>query len=129
MNDMANRILIVDDNVALARVTQYAMDEAGFDTVIAHNGREALELAQETQFDVVITDQQMPEMTGVELCASLRKLPEYTEAPINLLTAKGLELELPQLQEQLDINAVFSKPFSPSTLVKTVCEQLEVAVG
>ncbi len=72
MNDKAKRILIVDDNVALARVIQFAMDGAGFETVTAQNGQIAFELAKESLFEVVITDQQMPEMTGVDLCRNLR---------------------------------------------------------
>jgi len=129
MNDKAQRILIVDDNVALARVIQFAMDGAGFETVTAQNGRIAFELAKKSLFDVVITDQQMPEMTGVDLCRNLRGMPEYEDCPIILLTAKGLELELPRLQHELEIDATFSKPFSPSTLVKTVNELLAAAVS
>lgn len=117
---MSKRALIVDDNLALARVTQFALDRAGYETQTARNGRLALEVAQATQFDVVVTDQQMPEMTGIELCRELRKLPAYAECPIILLTAKGLELELPRLREELGINAVFSKPFSPGAVVRAV---------
>ena len=129
MNEAAERILIADDNVALARVIQFAMEGAGFETITARNARIALELAQQSQFDLVITDQQMPEMTGIELCQHLRSMPEYHDVPIILLTAKGLELELPRLQEELGIDAVFSKPFSPSGLVKTVKELLVAAVS
>jgi CheY-like chemotaxis protein len=117
---MTKRALVVDDNLALARVTQFALDRAGFETQIARNGRLALEAAQQSQFDVVVTDQQMPEMTGIELCSELRKLPEYMDCPIILLTAKGLELELPRLREELGISGVFSKPFSPAAVVKAV---------
>ncbi len=124
MSDRVKRALIVDDNVALARVTQFALDGAGFETQATYNGRLALEAALQTQFDVVITDQQMPEMTGVELCRELRELPQYAKCPIILLTAKGLELELPRLRDELGINATFAKPFSPSAIVKTVSELL-----
>jgi CheY-like chemotaxis protein len=117
---MNKRALVVDDNLALARVTQFALDRAGFETQIARNGRLALEAAQQSQFDVVVTDQQMPEMTGTDLCRELRKLPEYMDCPIILLTAKGLELELPRLREELGISGVFSKPFSPAAVVKAV---------
>jgi CheY-like chemotaxis protein len=112
--------LIVDDNLALARVTQFALDRAGYETQTARNGRLALEVAQASQFDVVVTDQQMPEMTGIELCRELRKLDAYAGCPIILLTAKGLELELPRLRDELGINAVFSKPFSPGAVVRAV---------
>lgn len=117
---MTKRALIVDDNLALARVTQFALDRAGYETQTARNGRHALEVAQASQFDVVVTDQQMPEMTGIELCRALRSLPQYAERPIILLTAKGLELELPRLREELGISAVFSKPFSPGAVVRAV---------
>lgn len=117
---MNKRALIVDDNLALARVTQFALDRAGYETETARNGRLALEVAQVSQFDVIVTDQQMPEMTGIELCRELRKLEAYAACPIILLTAKGLELELPRLREELGINAVFSKPFSPGAVVRAV---------
>jgi CheY-like chemotaxis protein len=127
MSQRVKRALIVDDNVALARVTQFALDGAGYETETAYNGRLALEAAQASSFDIVITDQQMPEMTGVDLCKALRDLPEYAGCPIILLTAKGLELELPQLREELGINATFSKPFSPSAIVKACSELLNVS--
>jgi two-component system, chemotaxis family, chemotaxis protein CheY len=116
------RALVVDDNVALARVTQFALDGAGFETQTAYNGRQALEAALETPFDVIVTDHQMPEMTGIELCRALRARPEYASRPLVLLTAKGLELELPRLRDELGIDATFAKPFSPSALAKAVVE-------
>jgi CheY-like chemotaxis protein len=122
------KALIVDDNVALARVTQFAMARAGFETSIAGNGRLALDRVTNEHFDIVISDQQMPEMTGLEFLQRLRALPEYAETPIILLTAKGLELELPRIQQELDIDAVFPKPFSPSAVVETACQLLGVAV-
>ena len=121
------RALIVDDNVALARVTQFALDRAGFETQTACNGRMALELALESRYDIVITDQQMPEMTGTELCQKLRDHPDYADCPILLLTAKGFELELHRLREDLGINATFSKPFSPSAIVNAAQELLKVS--
>jgi len=120
------RALIVDDNVALARVTQFALDNAGFATETAINGQVALEMAETSQFDIVITDQQMPQLTGIELCRALRALPAYAHCPIILLTAKGLELELPRLRDELGIDATFAKPFSPSSIVKTANELLSV---
>ena len=125
---MGKRALIVDDNLALARVTQFALDRAGFETQTARNGRLALEAARLMQFDIVVTDQQMPEMTGIELCRELRNLPEYCDCPIILLTAKGLELELPRLREELGVSGVFSKPFSPAAIVKAVEDLMNTLV-
>ncbi|HMP06604.1 MAG TPA: response regulator [Lacipirellulaceae bacterium] len=124
----ASTALIVDDNIALARVTQFAMSRVGFETQLANNGRVALERAKAQTYDIVITDQQMPEMTGLEFIRQLRLQPGYADTPVILLTAKGLELELPRLQQELAISAVFPKPFSPSTVVETACQLLGVAV-
>ena len=62
----------------------------------------------------------MPEMSGSQLCAHLRQLERYRETPIIMLTAKGLELELPRLREELGIAATFLKPFSPKEVVQAV---------
>ena len=128
---MSNRgkAFVVDDNVALARVTQFALTRAGFDARIAANGRKALAMAEAELFDIVISDQQMPEMTGLELCRRLRAKTEYLHTPIILLTAKGLELELPTLQRELEISAIFPKPFSPSEVVSTACQLLGAVIG
>lgn len=123
------KVLIVEDNAALARVTQFAFTRAGFDAQIARNGRIALEAALVESFDLVISDQQMPEMTGLELCRHLRGLDAYASTPIILLTAKGLELELERLRAELDISAVFAKPFSPSGIVEAACQFLDAAVA
>jgi two-component system, chemotaxis family, chemotaxis protein CheY len=124
----ASKALIVDDNIALARVTQFALTRVGFETRLAANGRIALEKAIAEQFDIVISDQQMPEMTGLEFIRQLRTQPGYASVPVILLTAKGLELELPRIQQELGIEAVFPKPFSPSAVVETACQLLGVAV-
>jgi two-component system chemotaxis response regulator CheY len=130
-NDVKTSIgkaLIIDDNIALGRVTQFALSRVNIGSRIAGNGRIALEHIAEESFDIIITDQQMPEMTGLEFLKKLRTLPGYAKTPVILLTAKGLELELPRIQQELDIDAVFPKPFSPSAVVDTACQLLGVAV-
>ncbi|MGI9457552.1 MAG: response regulator [Aeoliella sp.] len=118
------RILVAEDNAALSRVIEFTLSKAGYEVVQAANGGIAWRLAQEQQFDLILTDQQMPEMTGVELCGHLRNSEKYADVPVVLLTAKGLELELPQLCDELGIAATFPKPFSPSQVLKTVQELL-----
>ena len=105
------------------------LQRAGYRVVVGQNGREAWELAQDDQFDLIITDQQMPEMTGCELCERLRENESYRDTPIIMLTAKGLELELPRLRERFDITATFLKPFSPKEVVQTVEDCLTEAVS
>lgn len=116
------RVLIAEDNSALARVVQFNLKKGGFDVTVAPNGRIAWQQATSSHYDAVVTDQQMPEMTGLELCTELRKLPEYESTPMVMLTAKGLELELPVLCKELKLSATFSKPFSPSHVVNTITD-------
>jgi CheY-like chemotaxis protein len=94
---------------------------------VANDGRQAWDNLQHETFDLLLTDQQMPEMTGTELCQTLRSVPDFAELPVIMLTAKGMELELPRLRDELKITATFLKPFSPKEVVKAV-EQCLAAV-
>jgi CheY-like chemotaxis protein len=127
------KVLVAEDNPALAGVVRFNLKRTGFDVTVARNGREALDMARGTPFDVVITDQQMPGMTGTELCAELRRREEYRTTPIIMLTAKGLELDIESLRQRLGVSAALPKPFSPAELVclveECVEEQLSVVSG
>ena len=97
------RVLVAEDNSALASVVRFNLERVGFEVSVASNGLEAWELAQANDFDLVVTDQQMPELTGCELCKLLRQTEGYRDVPIIMLTAKGLELELSRLRADLAI--------------------------
>jgi CheY-like chemotaxis protein len=116
----AKKVLVAEDNPALSGVIRFNLSRAGFAVTAARNGREALGAACETQFDIVLTDQQMPEMTGTELCSELRQRNEYRHTPIIMLTAKGLELNIEELRERLGVSAALPKPFSPAELISLV---------
>jgi CheY-like chemotaxis protein len=124
MTSGKTNILIAEDNAALARVLQFNLSKAGYEVTLAKNGRIALELASRQQFDLVVSDHQMPEMTRVELCQQLRNLAAYKDVPIMLLTAKGLELDHARLRDELGISGVYAKPFSPIQIVQTVASLL-----
>jgi two-component system, chemotaxis family, chemotaxis protein CheY len=117
-------ILVAEDNAALATVVRFNLERAGFKVTVAPNGRRAWEAAQAGHFDLVVTDFQMPEMTGQDLATCLRGCDQYRETPIIMLTAKGLEFELTDIREELGITATFSKPFSPKEVVKAVEDHL-----
>ncbi|TWT88911.1 Transcriptional regulatory protein SrrA [Pseudobythopirellula maris] len=122
-------VLIADDNAALARVVQMVLTQSGMRAEVARDGRQAYAAAMKHPYDLVITDQQMPEMTGVELCRELRKSKRYSETPLILLTAKGIELELSKLKDEFGLTACFPKPFSPAELVAVVQETLREATA
>ncbi len=120
MSDNPRRILAVEDNPALASVIRFNLRKAGFDVTCARNGHEAWQLLGRQQFDFLVTDHQMPEMTGYELCERMRGDARLCQLPIIMLTAKGLELELSKLKDKLGVLQILPKPFSPSELVQRI---------
>ncbi|MGC8827141.1 MAG: response regulator, partial [Anaerolineae bacterium] len=72
---MAQRILVVDDDVNALRLIAYALHREGFETLTAKSGPEALQILSETPVDLVILDIMMPEMDGYEVCRRIREQP------------------------------------------------------
>ena len=118
------KILVCEDNVALSGVICFNLVRAGFDVTSVYNGRLALDALQKQAFDLVLSDQQMPMMTGIQLCENLRQLPLHRRTPFILLTAKCMEIDFAKLQQKLGISAALPKPFSPSELVICIEEAL-----
>ena len=113
-------ILVAEDNPALLHVVRFTLEKAGFQVAVARNGRQAWEFLEEQCYDLVVTDQQMPEMTGLDLCARMRQTARHAQTPVVFLTAKGLELDSVRLKEELGVVALFPKPFSPRRLVRAI---------
>jgi DNA-binding response OmpR family regulator len=120
-------ILVVEDSLAAAKRLQISLEHAGFSVDIARNGREAWEKAKRRHFDLVITDEQMPVMTGRELCQHLRSDARYRRTPIVFLTAAKFGTEAAAVRDDLEITATFGKPFNPASLVHTVEAELSAA--
>lgn len=125
-----SNIIVADDNFALANVVRFHLVRAGHDVTVVKNGREVLkQLRAGGQFDLLVTDQQMPHRTGLEVCEEIRdNMPECAGIPIILLTAKQLEMDVDSLQQQYGISKVFPKPFSPAELVEVISELLPAGV-
>lgn len=124
------RIIVADDNSALGNVVRFHLKRAGYDVTLVNNGQDVLDHLREQSFDLVITDQQMPKRTGLEVCSEIRSdMPEYVGMPIILLTAKRLELDVESLKAEFGISRVFPKPFSPSELVEFVAGLLASTIG
>jgi two-component system, chemotaxis family, chemotaxis protein CheY len=124
---MANqkaKILVCEDNVALSGVICFNLVRAGFEVTSVCNGRLALDALEKGSFDLVLSDQQMPMMTGIQLCESLREMPAHRRTPFILLTAKCMEIDFVRLQKTLGISAALPKPFSPNELVNCIEETL-----
>jgi len=126
----ANKILIADDEIHIIHVVAIKLRNNGYDVVSANNGAEAYELACAEKPNIVVTDYQMPVMTGIELIEKLRANEETRYMPVVLLTARSFAVTEEQ-QERLGVSACLSKPFSPKELLKTlqdILHQQELAL-
>ena len=120
MAESTKLIMVVDDNPAVASVIRFNLERLGYEVYVARDGEEAWRQLERRQYDAVITDQQMPRMSGAELCQKLRASPTYGSVPIILLTAKAMEFDVQQLESECKLAAVFVKPFSPGEMVRTL---------
>jgi two-component system chemotaxis response regulator CheY len=127
MNTAKANILLVEDNDALRGVISFNLMRAGYQVTVVANGREALDALEQGTFDLVLSDQQMPKMTGIQLCEQIRELPQHQHLPFVLLTAKCMELDVAKLRQRLKVSAALPKPFSPSELLTCIEECLAVA--
>ena len=122
---MAKRVLVVDDNVAHRAVARINLQRAGFDVVVESNGRDGWRALEQQPIDMVVSDQLMPEMTGLELLRRMRQHPRFVNLPLILLTAWGLDLESDQMCCELGVGKLMHKPFSPRELVAAVADCLK----
>jgi len=120
---MAARVLLVDDEAHILQVLSLKLRNAGYDLVTAVDGEEAFEAACQHPPDLVITDFQMPYMTGLELCRALRENESTRDVPVIMLTARGYALADDDLAIG-NIRDVLSKPFSPRAIVAMVDQLL-----
>jgi two-component system response regulator (stage 0 sporulation protein F) len=103
------RILAVDDQPAVTTSLRFVFDGPQYEITCVGNGAEALaHLDRSTPFDVIIVDQKMPKLTGVELVREIRK--RGIDGKIIVVSA-NLSAELAEAYKRMEVSAVFSKPF------------------
>lgn len=113
------KVLVVDDEIHIIHVVAIKLRNNGYEVISAENGAEAFELACEEKPDIVVTDFQMPVMTGVKLVEKLRQNEATKDIPVIMLTARGFAIEDEQ-KEDLQISEFLSKPFSPKELLRSI---------
>jgi two-component system, OmpR family, response regulator len=110
-------ILVVDDDVRLARQISSAVTEAGHDPVVIHNGEEALDAAAENSFDLIVLDIGLPRMDGFEVLHRLRI--RHVASRVLVLTARG-EVKDRVTGLQLGADDYLPKPFAMQELIARV---------
>jgi pilus assembly protein CpaE len=116
---MAEKILIVDDDVNALKLIGYTMHREGYEIIAAQNGQEALTKAQEEKPQLVILDIMMPGMDGYEVCRRLRAIPQTAQVPVIMVTAKS-QVEDKVAGFEAGADDYLTKPVVPSEMVARV---------
>lgn len=102
------KIAIIEDDQAISQMYRFKFEAEGYSVETAENGRLGLELVEKFAPDMVLLDLMMPEMTGDEMLAAMRKTPWGKKIKVVILTNKG-EQEIPEAVKQLNVSAVILK--------------------
>jgi two-component system, chemotaxis family, chemotaxis protein CheY len=116
---MAASILTVDDSASMRQMLGFILKSAGYDVVQAANTEEAMTCASEREFDMILTDQNMPGSDGISLVRALRTLPAYGRTPIIMLTTESSD-EIKSKGRAAGATGWMVKPFDPNRLLEIV---------
>jgi len=116
---MSIRILVADDEPNQLELLTFNLTQADYEVIRAEDGQQALDMIDEHRPDLAIIDWMMPEMSGIDVCRTLRSRSETKRLPIIILSARGEEGDRTL---GLDIGAddYISKPFSPREMISRV---------
>jgi len=110
------KILIADDDDVALEILEHALAQFGYEVTVAHDGREALDLVRSGQFRLVVSDWEMPKLTGVELCQEIRRRSASGYVYVILLTSRhGTQSVVDGMNSGAD--DFVNKPFQPQELV------------
>ena len=114
-------ILAVDDSASMRKMVSFTLTGAGFHVVEAVDGQDAYEKAQNHTIDLVLTDQNMPNMDGLSLTRKLREHPRFKTIPILMLTTESSDL-MKQAGRSAGATGWLVKPFDPARLIEVIAK-------
>jgi len=118
------RILVVDDEPELVKAMQIRIELAGYEILVACNGREGLEKARKEKPDLIILDLMLPKMDGYKVCAMLKHDARYMKIPIIMLTARAQESD-EKLGYECGADCFITKPFQHEAVLAKIKELLK----
>jgi len=116
---MSGKILIVDDSSSLRIAVKIALTAVGYEAEEACDGSEGLQKASNANYDLILTDLNMPVMNGLEMIEQMRTLPKLAGVPIIFLTTES-DAGMKQRAKAAGATGWITKPFQPDALVKVV---------
>ena len=87
---MAKKVLVVDDEKLIVKGIRFSLEQDGMEVDCVYDGEEAVRMAREKEYDIVLLDVMLPKLTGFEVCQQIR---EFSTVPIIMLTAKGDDMD------------------------------------
>jgi two-component system, chemotaxis family, chemotaxis protein CheY len=126
---MALKFLVVDDSVTMRRIVANSLKTIGHDLFVeAGDGREALaKLSVDDSINFVITDWNMPDVSGLELVKAIRANDKFGTIPILMVTTRGLKEDIVEAL-QAKVNNYVVKPFTPQILKEKIEQIVSSAV-
>lgn len=120
---MSRRVLVVDDEKLIVKGIRFSLEQDGYDVDCAYDGEEALKLAKENAYDIILLDVMLPKYDGFEVCQQIR---EYSDVPIIMLTAKGDDMDK-ILGLDYGADDYITKPYNPTILLLRIAAILKRA--
>ncbi len=115
---MPGKIMVVDDEMHLARILQFTLEHAGYDVVTAFDGREAIDALDKEAFDLVILDLMLPVVDGYKVCNIIKTSDRFKDTPVIILSARDFGRE--ELDEPLNADLLMEKPFNTEDLLDEI---------
>jgi DNA-binding response OmpR family regulator len=115
---MPGKIMIVDDEMHLARILQFTLEHAGYDVVTAFDGKEAIDALEREEPDLVILDLMLPVVDGYKVCNLIKKGEQFRDIPVIILSARDFDRE--ELDEPLNADLLMEKPFNTEHLLEEI---------
>ncbi len=122
------RIVVVDDEPHVRNVLALKLQAAGYHVTLCRDGAEGLEEISATIPDLVFTDLQMPEMTGLEMAQALHANPQTCHIPLIMITSRG-DILPEDHAANTNIRRLLDKPFSPRQILSMAAEILRSPDG
>jgi len=120
-------IMIVDDSLSVRKSLSLLVEDAGFETLLAKDGLEAIEMMNQTRPNVMLVDMEMPRMNGLELTAHVRANQATQNLPIFMITSRTTEKHRAQAKNA-GVNAYLTKPYQDTELLDLIDKALAGAI-
>lgn len=120
---MEHRVLLVEDEQNIVEAMRFLLSREGWRVETHSDGATALDTIRDSEPDLVVLDYMLPGRSGLEILSDLRALPEFSELPVLMLTARGQARDRAQA-EKAGVSRFMTKPFSNTEVLNAVRDMM-----